>query len=171
MRRPPCCATTGGASASPPGSRPARPRLVNPAAPPAPPSGGRGASSWPRPARSPAASPCARSPPPHASDDHRHVDQVLVILVTEEALPQLGQPVLPALRELLPPVAQQDVVVRALPDQRLVVVEVRTGPGASSSAAPPGSAARPRAPLRPAPEPAPSARRCASSLALRPTGW
>ena len=58
-----------------------------------------------RPARSsPAASPCARSrarvPPaaPPATDDHRHVDQVLVVLVAEEALAQLGQPVLSSLQ-------------------------------------------------------------------------
>ena len=51
---------------------------------------------------------------PPATDDHRHVDQVLVVLVAEEALAQLGQPVLSALQgahELLLPVAQQDVVV------------------------------------------------------------
>ena len=62
---------------------------------------------------------------PPAADDHRHVDQVLAELVPEEALPQLREPVLPALQgahELLPPVAQQDVVVRALSDQRLAQV-------------------------------------------------
>ena len=61
----------------------------------------------------------ARVPPaaPPATDDHRHVDQVLVVLVAEEALAQLGQPVLSALQgahELLLPVAQQDVVVGPL---------------------------------------------------------
>ena len=35
---------------------------------------------------------------PPATDDHRHVDQVLVVLVAEEALAQLGQPVLSALQ-------------------------------------------------------------------------
>ena len=41
-----------------------------------------------------------RVPPaaPPAPDDHRHVDQVLVELVAEEALAQLGQPVLSALQ-------------------------------------------------------------------------
>ena len=51
---------------------------------------------------------------PPATDDHRHVDQVLVVLVAEEALAQLGQPALSALQgahELLLPVAQQDVVL------------------------------------------------------------
>ena len=61
----------------------------------------------------------ARVPPaaPPATDDHRHVDQVLVVLVAEEALAQLGQPALSALQgahELLLPVAQQDVVVGPL---------------------------------------------------------
>ena len=74
----------------------------------------------------------ARVPPaaPPAPDDHRHVDQVLVELVAEEALAQLGQPVLSALQgahELLPPVAQQDVVVGPLADEGLVVVEVLAG--------------------------------------------
>ena len=66
---------------------------------------------------------------PPALDDHRHVDQVLVVLVAEEALAQLGQPVLPALQghELLLPVAQQDVVVGPLADEGLVVVEVLAG--------------------------------------------
>ena len=32
--------------------------------------------------------------PPLKREDHRHVDQVLVVLVAEEALAQLGQPVL-----------------------------------------------------------------------------
>ena len=51
-----------------------------------------------------AASPCAQSPrrvppaAPPATDDHRHVDQVLVVLVAEEALAQLGQPALSALQ-------------------------------------------------------------------------
>ena len=61
-------------------------------------------------------------------DDHRHVDQVLVVLVAEEALAQLGQPVLSALQgahELLLPVAQQDVVVGRLLDE--IVVEVLAG--------------------------------------------
>ena len=65
-----------------------------------------------------------------ATDDHRRVDQVLVVLVAEEALAQLGQPVLSALqgaRELLLPVAQQDVVVGPLADEGLVVVEVLAG--------------------------------------------
>ena len=74
----------------------------------------------------------ARVPPaaPPAPDDHRHVDQVLVVLVAEEALAQLGQPVLSALQgahELLLPVAQQDVVVGPLSDEGLVVVEVLAG--------------------------------------------
>ena len=74
----------------------------------------------------------ARVPPaaPPAPDDHRHVDQVLVVLVAEEALAQLGQPVLSALQgahELLLPVAQQDVVVGPLADEGLVVVEVLAG--------------------------------------------
>ena len=67
---------------------------------------------------------------PPAPDDHRHVDQVLVVLVAEEALAQLGQPVLSALQgahKLLPPVAQQDVVVGPLTDEGLVVVEVLAG--------------------------------------------
>ena len=67
---------------------------------------------------------------PPAPDDHRHVDQVLVVLVAEEALAQLGQPVLSALQgahELLLPVAQQDVVVGPLSDEGLVVVEVLAG--------------------------------------------
>ena len=67
---------------------------------------------------------------PPATDDHRHVDQVLVVLVAEEALAQLGQPVLSALQgahELLLPVAQQDVVVGPLADEGLVVVEVLAG--------------------------------------------
>ena len=67
---------------------------------------------------------------PPAPDDHRHVDQVLVVLVAEEALAQLGQPVLSALQgahELLLPVAQQDVVVGPLADEGLVVVEVLAG--------------------------------------------
>ena len=67
---------------------------------------------------------------PPAPDDHRHVDQVLVVLVAEEALAQLGQPVLSALQgahKLLPPVAQQDVVVGPLADEGLVVVEVLAG--------------------------------------------
>ena len=58
------------------------------------------------------------------------MDQVLVELVAEEALAQPGQPVLSALQrahELLPPVAQQDVVVGALADEGLVVVEVPAG--------------------------------------------
>ena len=65
---------------------------------------------------------------PPATDDHRHV--VLVVLVAEEALAQLGQPVLSALQgahELLLPVAQQDVVVGPLSDEGLVVVEVLAG--------------------------------------------
>ena len=55
----------------------------------------------------PAASPCARSLPAFrpAPDDHRHVDQVLVVLVAEEALAQLGQ------HRPAGTVAQQDVVV------------------------------------------------------------
>ena len=74
----------------------------------------------------------ARVPPaaPPATDDHRHVDQVLVVLVAEEALAQLGQPVLSALHgahKLLLPVAQQDVVVGPLADEGLVVVEVLAG--------------------------------------------
>ena len=63
---------------------------------------------------------------PPAPDDRRRVGQVLVELVAEEALAQLGQPVLSALQgahELLPPVAQQDVVVRPLADEGLVVVD------------------------------------------------
>ena len=67
---------------------------------------------------------------PPAPDDHRHVDQVLVVLVAEEALAQLRQPVLSALQgahELLLPVAQQDVVVGPLADEGLVVVEVLAG--------------------------------------------
>ena len=67
---------------------------------------------------------------PPAPDDHRHVDQVLVVLVAEEALAQLGQPVLSALqgaRKLLPPVAEEDVVVGPLTDEGLVVVEVLAG--------------------------------------------
>ena len=67
---------------------------------------------------------------PPAPDDHRHVDQVLVVLVAEEALAQLGQPVLSALQgahELLPPVAEEDVVVGPLADEGLVVVEVLAG--------------------------------------------
>ena len=82
------------------------------------------------PPSSPAASPCARSrvPPaaPPATDDHRRVDQVLVVLVAEEALAQLGQPVLSALQgahELL----LQDVVVGPLADEGLVAVEVLAG--------------------------------------------
>ena len=50
------------------------------------------------------------------------MDQVLVVLVAEEALAQLGQPVLSALQgahELLLPVAQQDVVVGPLADEGL----------------------------------------------------
>ena len=83
-----------------------------------------------------------RVPPaaPPATDDHRHVDQVLVVLVAEEALAQLGQPVLSALQgahELLLPVAQQDVVVGPLSDEGLVVVEVLAGrPQAQVGAAP-----------------------------------
>ena len=53
-----------------------------------------------------------------------------VVLVAEEALAQLGQPVLSALQgahELLLPVAQQDVVVGPLADEGLVVVEVLAG--------------------------------------------
>ena len=64
---------------------------------------------------------------PPATDDYRHVDQVLIVLVAEEALAQLGQPVLSALQgahELLLPVAQQDVVVGSL---GLVVVKVLAG--------------------------------------------
>ena len=73
-----------------------------------------------------------RVPPaaPPAPDDHRHVDQVLVVLVAEEALAQLGQPVLSALQgahKLLLPVAQQDVVVGPLADEGLVAVEVLAG--------------------------------------------
>ena len=69
-----------------------------------------------------------RVPPaaPPATDDHRHVDQE--VLVAEEA--QLGQPVLSALQgahELLLPVAQQDVVVGSLSDEGLVVVEALLG--------------------------------------------
>ena len=58
------------------------------------------------------------------------MDQVLVVLVAEEALAQLGQPVLSALQgahELLLPVAQQDVVVGPLADEGLVVIEVLAG--------------------------------------------
>ena len=69
----------------------------------------------------------ARVPPaaPPATDDYRHVDQVLVVLVAEEALAQLGQPsALQGAHELLLPVAQQDVVVGPLADEGLVVVEV-----------------------------------------------
>ena len=82
--------------------------------------------------QSPALVARARVPPaaPPAPDDHRHVDQVLVVLVAEEALAQLGQPVLSALQgahELLLPVAQQDVVVGPLADEGLVVVEVLAG--------------------------------------------
>ena len=74
----------------------------------------------------------ARVPPaaPPAPDDRRHVDQVLVELVAEEALAQLGQPALSALQgahKLPPPVAQQDVVVGPLADEGLVVVEVPAG--------------------------------------------
>ena len=68
---------------------------------------------------------------PPVPDDHRHVDQVLVVLVAEEALAQLGQPVLSALQgahKLLPPVAQQDVVVGPLAHKGLVVVEVLCRP-------------------------------------------
>ena len=63
----------------------------------------------------------ARVPPaaPPAPDD---VDQVLVVLVAEEALAQLGQPVLS--HELLLHAAQQDVVAGALSDEGLVVVKV-----------------------------------------------
>ena len=60
----------------------------------------------------------------------RHVDQVLLVLVAEEALAQLGQSVLSALQgahELLLPVAQQDVVVGPLADEGLVVVKVLAG--------------------------------------------
>ena len=67
---------------------------------------------------------------PPGPDDHRHVDQVLVVLVAEEALAQLGQPALSALQgahELLLPVAQQDVVVGPLADEGLVAVEVPAG--------------------------------------------
>ena len=67
---------------------------------------------------------------PPATDDHRHVDQVLVVLVAEEALAQLGQPALSALQgahELLLPVAQQDVIVGPLADEGLVVVKVLAG--------------------------------------------
>ena len=56
--------------------------------------------------------PPAAPPAPH---DYRHVDQVLVVLVAEEALAQLGQPV------------QQDVVVGPLSDEGLVVVKVLAG--------------------------------------------
>ena len=82
---------------------------------------------------SPAASPSTPAFPPAAAPaphDHRHVDQVLVVLVAEEALAQLGQPVLSALQgahELLLPVAQQDVVVGPLADEGLVVVKVLAG--------------------------------------------
>ena len=74
----------------------------------------------------------ARVPPaaPPAPNDHRHVDQVLEELVAEEALAQLGQPVLSALQgahELLLLVAQQDVVVGPLLDEGLVAVEVLAG--------------------------------------------
>ena len=86
---------------------------------------------------------------------------LLVVLVAEEALAQLGQPVLSALQgahELLLPVAQQDVVVGPLADEGLVVVEVvvlaragqlpvRAPPGRAAGSIPPVRArARPRPP-------------------------
>ena len=50
------------------------------------------------------------------------MDQVLVVLVAEEALSALQ-----GAYELLLPVAQQDVVVGPLSDEGLVVVEVLAG--------------------------------------------
>ena len=60
----------------------------------------------------------ARVPPaaPPAPDDHRRVDQVLVVLVAEEALAQTGQPALSPLQLLLP-VTEEDLVVGPLSDE------------------------------------------------------
>ena len=75
----------------------------------------------------------ARVPPAAspAADDHRYVDQVLIVLVSEEGLPQLGEPVLAVAlqrpHELLLPVAQENVVVGPLADEGLVVVKVLGG--------------------------------------------
>ena len=104
----------------------ARPPLVHLLAP--------GALLWRRPACSPQPVPAlvarARVPPaaPPAPNDHRHVDQVLVVLVAEEALAQLGQPVLfpTESARAFSPVAQQDAVVGPL-DKGLFVVKVLAG--------------------------------------------
>ena len=59
------------------------------------------------------------------------VPALVVVLVAEEALAQLGQPVLSALQgahELLLPVAQQDVVVGPLSDEPEGGGKVHLGP-------------------------------------------
>ena len=59
------------------------------------------------------------------------MDQVLIALVSEEGLPQLGEPVLAVAlqrpHELLLPVAQENVVVGPLADEGLIVVKVLGG--------------------------------------------
>ena len=59
------------------------------------------------------------------------MDQVLIVLVSEEGLPQLGKPVLAVAlqrpHELLLPVAQENVVVGPLADEGLIVVKVLGG--------------------------------------------
>ena len=72
----------------------------------------------------------ARRPRPRSAR-YRYVDQVLIVLVSEEGLPQLGEPVLAVAlqrpHELLLPVAQENVVVGPLADEGLVVVKVLGG--------------------------------------------
>ena len=56
------------------------------------------------------------------------MDQVLIVLLSEESLPQLGEPVLAQRpHELLLPVAQENVVVGPLADEGLIVVKVLGG--------------------------------------------
>ena len=61
--------------------------------------------------------------------------QVLIVLVSEEGLPQLGEPVLAVAlqrpHKLLLPVAQENVVVGPLADEGLVVAETEPRPVAA----------------------------------------
>ena len=61
-----------------------------------------------------------------------------IVLVSEEGLPQLGEPVLAVAlqrpHELLLPVAQENVVV-GLSDEGLIVVKVLGGPSVRASSA------------------------------------
>ena len=76
----------------------------------------------------PLVGPAVPAPP---ADPHRHVSQVIGPLVSEEALPQLGHPVvairLQAAHQLLGAAPEVDVVVGAVAHELLVLVEAPGG--------------------------------------------